>query len=160
MAKHKQRKGGGCFPIFTVIVVSAVILYLFGNVIGSSVGWGAYDKYETTACTFDKPPVFVDILLHIFWPNPEDYSRAVATAAAENRAYLWTATNDNGGNLGVDVGILQINKNVHGHRVGGLTFLLYFPPVNLWVARQIWVENGRSFRGPWYGPDNCGMTFP
>lgn len=141
------------------LALMVIILYIGGIFVGSVTGIGAYDKYETNVCQFDRPPIFVDFWLHFFWPAPDDYSRAVATAAAENRAYHWTATNDNGGNLGVDVGIMQINKNVHGHRVGGFTFLLYFPPFNLWVAKQIWTENGRSFRRQWYGPDNCGMVF-
>ena len=160
MARPQRRKQGGCLGLLFKLILVIAGLYLVGTLIGPTTRWGAYDKYETSTCRFDKPPMFVDIWLHIYWPNPEDYSRAVATAAAENRSYLWGATTDNGGGRGVDVGIMQINQDVHGHRIGGLTFLLYFPPVNLWVAKQIWYENNRSFRGPWYGPDNCGMVFP
>ncbi len=162
MAKRRTRRPtprGGC--LFTLIEILGVII-AGGYVISWLTGIGSAMKYETVHCEYDPPPFHTDMLLHIYWPNPEDYSRAVATVAAENRTYKWGAVYVNtDGNK--DVGLMQISLDQQKKRLKQMhisEWMLYFAPVNLWVAKDIWEENGRSFRGQWHGPDNCGMVFP
>ena len=161
MARRQAQRRGGCAGLLFKLVIGIVVLYLAGALVGPSTGLGAYDKYSTNVpgCQITPPPLYLDLLFHIFWPMPEDYSAAVATAYAENGTYGWNREYDNGGG-NLDVGPMMINLGYQKDRVGGMTWLIYLPPVNLWIARQIWEEQGHTFRTRWYGPGRCAMPIP
>ena len=127
--------------------------------------FGDFNQYRVSG-NYEIPKMPDEIAEQVKETFGKEAGRAAIVAGTENGRYDPTATNDNGGGRGVDLGIFQINSNTFNdfmrrkgkqfHAIGVDSFEdLQDPVKNIKAAKIIYDEQGWN---AWYGPRNRGYN--
>lgn len=155
--RRRRRRSGGSGLVN--LIVALVIFGFPAWIIGQHTGL-APNIYASETCRVPAPPLFVGLVIRTQFLLPWDWDAAVGTAYSENREFAPDATNTSNDDGSWDRGIFQISNLHQAARIAKLGYT-FDDMASVWpnvrVAKDAWLENGRSFRGIWYGPRNCGL---
>lgn len=158
MARRRRRRrqsGGGFVELIMTLVIFGFPIWIIGQHAGFIP-----NIYATEQCNVKTPPLFVGLAIRAHWLLPWDYDSAVALAFTENRTYDPEATNTTNDDGSWDRGIFQISNTHQADRIAAFGYT-YDDMLSIWpnvrVAKAIWLDNGRSFRRRWYGPNHCAI---